>query len=425
MGCSSTLKDPSTTATKATPSPPPIRARFLNGEEKALIGCTTVNDVKLFIASVLLRFIPEVRILDPSTGTLVKDNAALDHLPPIVDAVLLTLEQDKAFWMKAIRAHALLGDKAGLQRAMGAIDTSGEGDLSGTTCGGEVLLDELYLFSRNDDAYEENNRNNHNNQNNDTNNNSNSNNNNYNDDQEATNDPSVLEPSWAIKCIVTLIEGQVDVNCAYETNPNGYEERRGQTALHHAAAHGLLDICSALIERRADVDAVDYFGRTSLNHATEAGHEHVVALLLKSGARVDRVNYFRQSCLHVASGDGHEAIVSMLLDAQADVNAVDGLRQSSLHYAARFMRPSIVRQLLKAGAIVDLMDNGDQTALHHASIEGNSDVVVLLLEAKAEVDSRDKDGQTSLHVSSWYGHNDITTVLLLAGAEIKRMRGDY
>lgn len=70
----------------------------------------------------------------------------------------------------------------------------------------------------------------------------------------------------------------------------------GQTALHRAAALGLVSISRTLIEsaparlRTNFVDAKDNEGNTALHMAVQDKHEECIAALLESGARRDIKN---------------------------------------------------------------------------------------------------------------------------------------
>jgi RNA polymerase sigma factor (sigma-70 family) len=60
--------------------------------------------------------------------------------------------------------------------------------------------------------------------------------------------------------------------------------RCGWTALHYCSGYGFLDLIQQLIERGADINAIDDEGRTPLRVAIESGRHDVEELLLKLGA---------------------------------------------------------------------------------------------------------------------------------------------
>lgn len=61
--------------------------------------------------------------------------------------------------------------------------------------------------------------------------------------------------------------------------------RAGWTALHYCASFGFVDLIRTLIERGADIGALDDEGRTPLRVAIESNQQMVASLLLQFGAR--------------------------------------------------------------------------------------------------------------------------------------------
>ncbi|VVC39160.1 Ankyrin repeat-containing domain,Ankyrin repeat, partial [Cinara cedri] len=57
----------------------------------------------------------------------------------------------------------------------------------------------------------------------------------------------------------------------------------GKIPLHYAAEMGYLDIVNALLERGADVNAIDNIKEIPLHYATRKGHVDIVNVLSKSG----------------------------------------------------------------------------------------------------------------------------------------------
>jgi ankyrin repeat protein len=64
------------------------------------------------------------------------------------------------------------------------------------------------------------------------------------------------------------------------------------SAIHLAAARGLMDAVSALVEKGAAVDALGKHGQTALSLAAARGHLHTVERLLSLGAAVSQRHKF-------------------------------------------------------------------------------------------------------------------------------------
>jgi ankyrin repeat protein len=115
------------------------------------------------------------------------------------------------------------------------------------------------------------------------------------------------------------LAGKVDVNARFGGD--------GDTALHRAAARGQVEAVKLLLERGANVNAVDDEGTTPLLGATYRGHTEVAGVLLERGAAVDAQEMrYRLSSLNHAVGRNDKALVELLLRHGADpmLKAADG-----------------------------------------------------------------------------------------------------
>ena len=77
-------------------------------------------------------------------------------------------------------------------------------------------------------------------------------------------------------------------------------DKRGYTALHHAAAQGLYEIAAILIDRGAVVDAPSRSGATPLIIAARSGRWKVGRLLLAHGANPERCDCNKRHALDYA-----------------------------------------------------------------------------------------------------------------------------
>ncbi len=77
-----------------------------------------------------------------------------------------------------------------------------------------------------------------------------------------------------------LVERGADLNAM---------DKKGQTALHHAVGFGRFETAQSLIDLGADINAVDKNGNTPLHNAAGSDTK-MVLLLLRNGASVDLVN---------------------------------------------------------------------------------------------------------------------------------------
>src|SRR5271156_4718171 len=68
------------------------------------------------------------------------------------------------------------------------------------------------------------------------------------------------------------------------------KDKRGQLALHRAAAVGSVPILRLLLENKSPVNGTDMDGMTALHHAISEGHGQAALELLKTGAEAGKEN---------------------------------------------------------------------------------------------------------------------------------------
>jgi ankyrin repeat protein len=86
----------------------------------------------------------------------------------------------------------------------------------------------------------------------------------------------------------------------------------GATPLHYTARCGNLTAATLLLERGAEVDAVDVYH----------GHSDLVRLLIEHGADIESADMDGWRPLHIAAHYNHVSILDLLLDYNADMKAI-------------------------------------------------------------------------------------------------------
>ena len=111
-------------------------------------------------------------------------------------------------------------------------------------------------------------------------------------------------------------------------------QRQLDEALCVAAGVGRLEEIRSLLDRRANINAVDNNKWTPLHRASRNGHHQCVELLLDRGANINAGTTFNYTPLHLASIYGHHQCIELLIDRGADISIKevreDG-RDSLLH----------------------------------------------------------------------------------------------
>jgi ankyrin repeat protein len=150
----------------------------------------------------------------------------------------------------------------------------------------------------------------------------------------------------------------------------------------HTAVHRLID-------RKADVNAVETDGTTALHWAVRADDKETVALLLRRGANAAAANRYGVTPLSLAATNGSVEVIRALLDAGVDAGSANLEGETALMTAARTGSIESVKLLASRGANVNARENWfGETALMWAAAENHADMVRTLASLGAEIDAR-------------------------------------
>lgn len=242
----------------------------------------------------------------------------------------------------------------------------------------------------------------------------------------AAGDPQIVAAAREndMAAVTALLARRADVNAA------GAD---GSTALLWAAYHTNLAMTRALLAARATADTPNRYGVTPLLQASRAGATPIMQALLRAGARFAPASGTDtetplMAAAHVGNLDG----VRLLLEAGADVNASDAYqKQTALMWAAAEGHTGVVTALLAAGAdanrqahVTTLTErkhgdhpSGGFTALMFAAREGHEDTVRALVTGGADPKRTNGDGVTATIVAIVNDRLDLAATLLGLGAD--------
>jgi ankyrin repeat protein len=156
------------------------------------------------------------------------------------------------------------------------------------------------------------------------------------------------------------------------------------TGLHGAAYAGQIDLVEQLLNQGAEVNARwGQEGKTPLHLAAESPKEErirVAKLLLERGADINAMDEAGWTPLTTAVLTPHLDMVKLLIERGANVNAKAKQGWTALHSAVGYSEAHIeaVRLLLNAGAKINQKSIDGWTPLTRARRDGRTEILTIL-----------------------------------------------
>ena len=181
-------------------------------------------------------------------------------------------------------------------------------------------------------------------------------------------------------------------------------------ALHIAAVQNNKDTVLSLLNRGANINAVNSFQNTALHWSAFRDSHEVAGVLLQHGVDVDATNKRGQTALHVASTNNSTRTLKLLLQYKSDQNKVDSEGNTAMHVAALNDRHDIVSILVNHGADLNIKNKDGRAPLHVALTFKCKNVAIFLIDHGADLRSVSLSGLT---VFQWAAINDKELLLML------------
>ncbi|XP_053483116.1 protein TANC1 isoform X2 [Ictalurus furcatus] len=192
----------------------------------------------------------------------------------------------------------------------------------------------------------------------------------------------------------------------------------GETALTAAAGRGKMDVCSFLLEQRAQVQQVNRRGMCALFCAVRQGHWQVADVLLQHGADVNGSDKQGRTLLMVAACEGHLSTVDFLISKGASLTSVDKEGLTPLSWACLKGHKNVVQFLVEKGAVIDHSDKNGRTPLDLAAFYGDAEIVHYLVERGAVIEHVDYSGMRPLDRAIGCRNTSVVVTLLKKGAKL-------
>ncbi len=200
-----------------------------------------------------------------------------------------------------------------------------------------------------------------------------------------------------------------------KTNINA-PDKHGYAAIHWAALEGNIEMLKALLDAGADLESRTekgcfplYFStwRYMLNKKRKAKSLPIereatldaMRFLIERGANVNAVNQFGCALLHTAAMNGEIEIMAALLDNGADIELGDNLDRTPLFHAVLAQSRSLegVKFLIDHGAKINVRDKEyGRTPLHWAAVRRAIKIANYLIGVGGTPILRDNNGRTVL-----------------------------
>ncbi len=162
-----------------------------------------------------------------------------------------------------------------------------------------------------------------------------------------------------------------NVNVRSRWRPNN------ETALHIAAAWASIEIIRALVQRGADVNAVEEHGWTAICNAAYNKKISVIQFLIDSGADVNAGT--RGNALLAGVRSGSIDVLRFLLNVGADARGTGWHGISALHQAALNGRLDMIDALLDAGARINSRIRKEWSVFHTPFPKGATPLGVAIM----------------------------------------------
>jgi ankyrin repeat protein len=171
-------------------------------------------------------------------------------------------------------------------------------------------------------------------------------------------------------------------------------------------------------DKYANVSLVDLplSHTTALGAAIENDRSEVAKFLIEKGANINALNGDGDTPLIRTSGKGNLAIVKLLIEKGANVNYEGSFHHTALGAAIENDRSEVAKFLIEKGANINALNNSGDTPLIQAASKGNLPLVQLLIEKGADVNHKSNFHHTALTMSTENGHKDVVLFLLSKGA---------
>lgn len=167
------------------------------------------------------------------------------------------------------------------------------------------------------------------------------------------------------------------------------------TDLHEAARRSDFDTIKKEVQTPKEANARNNEAESLLISAAEGGEEKIVLFLLERGADINAIDRNGQTPLYRAISAGNTNVALLLIKRGANLRFQYGDKKESILFeAVRLGNLDVIRELIKARPQLLKETNTDgETALFEAVRSAQADAARLLVELGIDKEARDKNGR--------------------------------
>ncbi|KAF5280679.1 hypothetical protein FQA39_LY05327 [Lamprigera yunnana] len=203
-----------------------------------------------------------------------------------------------------------------------------------------------------------------------------------------------------------------------EVNVDNVDNLTGETALTLASSNGCHNVCTALINRGANISVTNRKEMTPLLLSVKEGHWAIGEKLLQNHAALEQCDASGRTPLMLAASEGHVGLIELLLDKGAAIEKQDKEGLTSLSWSCLRGKLQATQTLLDRGANINHTDKTGRTPLDLAAFQGNPAIVQMLLERGALIEHVDINGMRPLDRAIGCRNIQVVQCFLKKGAKL-------
>jgi len=198
-----------------------------------------------------------------------------------------------------------------------------------------------------------------------------------------------------------------------------HEKQDGYTALMAAISLGYVEITDYLIQKGADIHAVNTNGDNIIHIAAIHGNLAVVKYACEHGCDINQKNKVGNCAIIFATGNNYQDIVEYLLEQNVEIDVIDSKKMPLLHICIYYNHNKIMNLILyKSRKTMNKYYPEFYTALLFASENNKFNSVFVLLKYGANPNLNNYLNYSPLFWAVFYQNYEMVEMLIDYGADI-------